>query len=1439
MIKNYITSFLVLFVSFYSTAQTHQWAKRLAGSSSFDVQVNDIVVDQNVYVGGSFTGTVDFDLGTGISNRTANGTDGFVAKYDHGGNLIWVYTSNASGNQTVRSLNLNTKINVATKVSTNGLQMIALEPISGLVYATSTLYSANSTITVNGFGKNTVSDLYVVGSYAGNWNFGNNVSLTNLGGSDAFLVRFNQGSTPSTHFTLAYAQSYGGTGNDEAFDISLYQASLRMVGSFEDIADFDPSPSNTINLTSAGLKDGFVIELNNANGRPNSASNIFKIGSTGDDAVTSIDGVNASAIFAIGGYFTGTVDFDPNVATSISLTSAGSRDGFVSRYLFASGITAGWAQKLGGSNADEVTDVSINLNANNYIYYAVKNGSTSGSAVSIGAFNLGGTTVTFGGLFFPSNQTTLNTANVIYAYQPSASGNQDVYTGGIFNARTDFDPSAATDTIGAITGGNNGFIQKMSSCSTATTPTILATLDSVCSGVATTLSIGTGGLNGNANWVWYSGSCGGTQVGTGPVVVVNPTATTNYFVRGQGGCAATSGACSLVKQIKVITAQTPVLTIATPQTTICAGTSITFTSSSTYVGTNTSYVWRKNNQVIAGASAANYTTTTAQNGDVFTCTITTTNNCGNVITDGSNTITITVSTTTAVTSSISAPSNSVCQFSSILFTATTNATTATYQWLRNGVSISGATASTYNANAVILGSNVTISCVVTTTQSCFSPSSATSSTLSISVTPSVTPNVSLVASSTTVCPNGGIQFDATATNGGSSPTYNFTRNGTSVQSGSSSVYVGAGFTNGTVVRCILASNAVCPSPAVDTSNSITVTVSQPAPYVISLSASQTAVCSGNSVTFTSSTNYTCPNINYQWFKNGVQISGAGQSTYSTSAIANNDQFTVRVNTTNAVCGGQCLANFIDTSNVVTMSVSGSVVPSVSIATPNTSVCAGANVTFTATPTNGGTTPTYQWRKNGNNINGANAATYTTNTIANNDVISCVLTSSVSCASPTTATSNSLTMQVTPAFVPSVNISGTTDTFCELSSITYVANAIGTVSSYQWTINGVNAPLGNSIAFTPVSINDKDTVRCVITSSETCANPLQATSNAKVVTKLPALPVSVDIATNQNNTCAGSTVIFTSNATNGGSNPSYKWFVNGNQVAGQTASSFSTSSLTNNAQVYCKITSNIDCPLIPEVTSDTITISVVNSLVASVSITASDTDFCDGDLIEFNATSTNGGSFPVYEWSINGIAISAGSISPTITLPNLNDNDTVTCLFISSESCVTQSNVSSSPIIVTVNELPNATINVAGNVLSAEPSDSYQWYDCANNSAIFGENNSSYTVNVNGDYKVVVTSQAGCSDTSICVNVSFVASKDITLTQLYISPNPFFNEVKISINSIVENMQVEVFSIDGKSIIKKQIESNNEILPLDYLSNGVYYLRIKGNDFIHLQKIVKQ
>ncbi|TCP22109.1 putative secreted protein (Por secretion system target) [Tenacibaculum skagerrakense] len=84
------------------------------------------------------------------------------------------------------------------------------------------------------------------------------------------------------------------------------------------------------------------------------------------------------------------------------------------------------------------------------------------------------------------------------------------------------------------------------SCTDPDVPTVTATNASICNGSSTDLNI-TGSLNDATQWHVYTGSCGGTQIGTTSTGTFNvsPTITTTYFIRGEGGCV-TPGSCGTV-----------------------------------------------------------------------------------------------------------------------------------------------------------------------------------------------------------------------------------------------------------------------------------------------------------------------------------------------------------------------------------------------------------------------------------------------------------------------------------------------------------------------------------------------------------------------------------------------------------------------------------------------------------------------------------------------------------------------------------------------------------------------------------------------------------------------------------------------------------------------------------------------------------------------------
>lgn len=74
----------------------------------------------------------------------------------------------------------------------------------------------------------------------------------------------------------------------------------------------------------------------------------------------------------------------------------------------------------------------------------------------------------------------------------------------------------------------------------------------LCQGESSELWVEGGSLGTGANWQWYSGECGGTHVGTGESITINPMYSTNYFVRAEGLCNITE-----CVYITVIVYQTP------------------------------------------------------------------------------------------------------------------------------------------------------------------------------------------------------------------------------------------------------------------------------------------------------------------------------------------------------------------------------------------------------------------------------------------------------------------------------------------------------------------------------------------------------------------------------------------------------------------------------------------------------------------------------------------------------------------------------------------------------------------------------------------------------------------------------------------------------------------------------------------------------------------
>jgi subtilisin-like proprotein convertase family protein len=111
---------------------------------------------------------------------------------------------------------------------------------------------------------------------------------------------------------------------------------------------------------------------------------------------------------------------------------------------------------------------------------------------------------------------------------------------------------AAADACAAIVfGETEDYLINIANCQIPTAA-ITSGDTTICAGSSAILRINGGSLGDATSWRWYTGSCGGTAVGTGTAITVTPTANTTYFVRGEGGCV-TPGTCTPV----LVTVNTP------------------------------------------------------------------------------------------------------------------------------------------------------------------------------------------------------------------------------------------------------------------------------------------------------------------------------------------------------------------------------------------------------------------------------------------------------------------------------------------------------------------------------------------------------------------------------------------------------------------------------------------------------------------------------------------------------------------------------------------------------------------------------------------------------------------------------------------------------------------------------------------------------------------
>ena len=426
----------------------------------------------------------------------------------------------------------------------------------------------------------------------------------------------------------------------------------------------------------------------------------------------------------------------------------------------------------------------------------------------------------------------------------------------------------------------------------------------------------------------------------------------------------------------------------------------------------------------------------------------------------------------------------------------------------------------------------------------------------------------------------------------------------------------------------------------------------------------TTICSGVPLQLNAS-----GGVNYTW----TPSTGLSSTSIANPVATLSSSVSYTVTSNNGGCA------YSKTINVTV--VSGTPAASVAIsASPSNTICTSTTVIFTATPTNGGYNPSYQWKINGGNV-GTNSPTYTSSSLTNSQVVTCVLTSSYACVSGSPATSNAITMNVSNIVTPSVSIGASpSNTICAGVPVTFTATPTngGSSPGYQWKLNG--SPVGtNSATYTNTTLSNGDIVSVVMTTNALCYTSLNATSSSITMTvnTVPTAPLSINGNTS---ICSNSSNTYSINAVVGAT--SNTWTIPGGWSGSSTSTSIAT--VANTSGGYITVTANNTCG-----SSTTQSISVNVNLVPTqpLAITGN-TTICSGTANTYQVPAVSGAS--TYTWTMpGGWTGSSATNSLTATSSTTSGNISVAA----NNSCGSSS---SQFLAITVNTIPSQPGSVSGN-----------------------------------------------------------------------------------------------------------------------------------------------
>ncbi|MCJ8292354.1 MAG: T9SS type A sorting domain-containing protein [Crocinitomicaceae bacterium] len=496
----------------FSQTPSLDWAYQMAPTATH--QYSSITSDANgdIYVIGSYLGTIDLDPGPAVMNTTSTSPDFYLQKLDPAGNLIWAKTYGGVGGEFVYDIDIDIFGNIfisgsytlttdldpglgveaLTAVGQRDLFVLKLNPTGDFIWAK----SFGSSTWTYGFSCDTdaAGNVFVSGQFEYTVDFDPGIGVYNLtsnGDADIFVFKLD------SNGDFVWAHSEGSIDYDASLELVVDNSqNVLLTGRYDWTVDFDPGPL-VYNLTVTLFGNCFIQKLDN-DGNFIWAKTL-EGGTAGANSIIVDDTNNVY----VTGWYRDSIDLDPNVGIANFNSFTSTADDMFALKLDSLGIFS-WGWSGGGVLFDAGYSIDVDNLGNTYVTGA------NDHAIYILKLDQNANMVW---------DTYLGNAGGNFGKDIHAANDGSVYVVGQFGGSIDLDPGPLTSSFTSL-GIYDNFVLKLDSCINNSSVENVVTCDSYTwiDGNTYTSS------NNSATWT-LSNSQGCDSVITLDLTITNSTST--------------------------------------------------------------------------------------------------------------------------------------------------------------------------------------------------------------------------------------------------------------------------------------------------------------------------------------------------------------------------------------------------------------------------------------------------------------------------------------------------------------------------------------------------------------------------------------------------------------------------------------------------------------------------------------------------------------------------------------------------------------------------------------------------------------------------------------------------------------------------------------------------------------------------------------------------